>query len=440
MCSDERISEQWANLLQAAVDRRNASEPADREALEKLPRRLLESFNLVSKVSTLRRAKYEAHVDEYCDELVQTGRAKKYISNAKLYLKNTATACAWKALGDANREALKNHLESKQTGGTAARTLNNILSTHRAFFAWCVQLQRMDENPCDHIKRFDAASDRRRIRRALQPDDVSKLLAVAGTRELVYRLALASGLRRLELKRLQWGDVQLDGNRPCLTLRAEATKSKRADVLPLSADIARRLTEARPAHVQSKDPVFSRVPKFETWLADLGRAKLEYKVDGKLLGFHSLRATFFSELQRRGLSPQTVMALGRHRDYRLTWDSYTDKSFIDTFGAVQTLPTYEVTAECALALRTGTDNETVSKARESDAGTDRTKYVTNSDTKPLQIMRERANQPMMADVHSRTQKSAKLPRFQGKSRGKGKPFATQRELAGVGLEPTTSGL
>lgn len=444
LCSDERISEQWANLLQAAVDRRNASEPADRDALDKLPRRLLESFNLVSKVSTLRRAKFEIHVDEYADDLAKAGRAKMYVYNVRKYLKLTAAACGWKTVGDANREALKHHLESKQTAGAAARTLNNILSTHRAFFAWCVQLQRMDTNPSALIKRFDAVSDRRRTRRALQPDEVSKLLAVAGPRELVYRVALASGLRRLELKRLQWQDVQIDDKRPCLMLRAEATKSKRADVLPLSADIARRLRAGRPANAKPTDAVFRRVPKFDTWFADVERAGLTYRADGKILGFHSLRSTFISELQRSGHSQQVIMQLGRHTDFRLTCNTYTDKAFIDTFGAVQTLPTYEATAESAIALRTGTNNETVSKARESDAGTDRTKYVTKSDTKPLQIMRERANQPMMVDTRAGASRNSKQSKSHGKNRDSApinasmkKAGFTGQETGVLGIEPRT---
>ncbi len=400
-CTDKRVSESWKLLLQAAVDRRNADEPIDREAIDKLPRRLLESFKLVLKAATERRAGYEKHVDEYSDELASAGRSAMYVYNVRKYLKLTATDCGWKTLGDVNRDKLKQHLETKLSNGTSCRTLNNILSIHKAFFVWCNQLQRMDINPCDTIKRFDATATRRRIRRAAKPDEVARLLAIAGPRELVYRVALATGLRRLELRRLQWRDVQLGNNRPCLTLRAEATKSKRGDVLPLTSDIALRLQFARPADANPHDIVFRYVPSHDTWLADVKRAGLDYKAaDGTILGFHSLRATFISELQRAGLSPQVVMQLARHTDYRLTNSSYTDKRFIDVFAGVEVLPNYPVTPEMAVAIRTGTDNQTVSKARETDQMDSATKCATKKCSDALSVLPELASQTAMVGIHA----------------------------------------
>ncbi|MBI3834085.1 MAG: hypothetical protein HY287_07115 [Planctomycetes bacterium] len=58
------------------------------------------------------------------------------------------------------------------------------------------------------------------------------------------------------------------------------------------------------------------------------------------------------------------MRSGRHTDYRITDNSYTDMRLIDTFGAVRALPDYEPEAVQAVALRNGTDNMPVeSKAR-----------------------------------------------------------------------------
>ena len=86
------------------------------------------------------------------------------------------------------------------------------------------------------------------------------LLAVAGPRELFYRTALGTGLRRLELGRLTWGDLVLDEHRPHVALRTEATKSRRADIIPLSPALADRLRSARPAVFRPTDPVFVTIP------------------------------------------------------------------------------------------------------------------------------------------------------------------------------------
>jgi hypothetical protein len=192
-------------------------------------------------------------------------------------------------------------------------------------------------------------------------------LAIAGPRELLYRLALGTGLRRLELKRLQWRDVDLSNEaRPCLRLRVEATKSKRADVLPLTASLAARLRAARPADVAPTELVFrlgrtrTVIPKFATWTADLERAGINYKgADDTILGFHSLRVTYVTELQKAGLPPRTVMELARHTDFRLTAGTYTDMRLIDTFGAVANLPDYGPEAAEQVQLRTGTDDRPV---------------------------------------------------------------------------------
>jgi len=364
LCTDAGASESWAAMLQAAMDRKGAGEPPDPDAMKKLPRRLLESFGLVSELAGKRRGSYSENVEDYIRELETANRDRMYIRNVKRCLTNVGTACGWKRLADVNREALTAHLTQRKADGAAPRTMNNVISTVRAFGSWCVEAKRLDANPCDRVKRVDATADRRRIRRALTRAECSRLLAVAGPRELLYRFALGTGLRRRELKLLQWRDVDLtDPVLPCLRLRVEATKSKRADVLPLAPAIAARLRAKRGENAAPTEPVFrlgrtrTLIPKFATWLNDLERAGIVYRAaDRSILGIHSLRVTYVTELQRAGLPPRTVMQLARHTDFRLTAGTYTDMRLIDTFGAVQCLPTYDTEPTRQVALRTGTDD------------------------------------------------------------------------------------
>lgn len=238
-------------------------------------------------------------------ELRTFGRDGMYIGNAETTLRAAGQACGWKLLTDIDRNGLAAYLERRKTDGAAPRTLASIAATLRQFCRWAVRGQRLDRNPVADVVRIDQAGDRRRKRRALTPDEVGRLLRVAGPRELLYRLALGTGLRRRELQRLQWRAVDRDGPRPCLRLRPEATKSKRADVLPLGTRLARRLRAARPVNVAPTAPVFRSVPKFDPWKADLTKAGIDYgdEATGEIVGFHSLRVTFISELERSGVSP-----------------------------------------------------------------------------------------------------------------------------------------
>jgi len=141
------------------------------------------------------------------------------------------------------------------------------------------------------VRRLDEAPNRGLAvgnRLALTRDECLRLLGVAGRRELLYRVALGTGLRQRELKLLQWRDVDLtDPLRPCLRLRAEATKSRRADILPLASDLATRLRTIRPANVAPTEPVVRKgrtrtlIPKFSTWIDDLGHAAITYRGDDK---------------------------------------------------------------------------------------------------------------------------------------------------------------
>jgi len=418
LCTDKGAAEGWRVVLQAAVDRQIAGEPPDREALKKLPRRLLEALGLVSGLSAKRRATYAENVADYIEELTAAGRDAAYIRITKLYLTHVGDGCGWRRLTDIGRDAFVAYLHKRKADGTAPRTLNNITAHVKTFCAWAVRAQRLDENPIEHVGRVDETHDKRRKRRALMPDEVKRLLAVAGPRRVVYRVALATGLRRRELKRLQWRDVAIDETvRPCIELRAEATKSKRPDIIPLAPHLVALLRTARPDAYAGTDRVFKTVPDYTTWHADLRRAKIEPETDDGFALFHSLRMTFVSELERSGVSPRTIMQLARHTDYRLTGGTYTDVRVLDTFGAVGMLPDYadDRNAEANVALRTGTDDAPIR--------TDDVRHQIR-DQKPAKTLRYSAQQ-CTADSAETRLAHEKTPPIDDVS--------TPR----VGLEPTT---
>ena len=65
---------------------------------------------------------------------------------------------------------------------------------------------------------------------------------------------------------------------------------------------------------------------------------------------------------------RAIMALARHRDYRLTATVYTDVRVIDTFGASARLPEYDIGPEegTEQARRTGTDDSSARVCQEQD--------------------------------------------------------------------------
>lgn len=155
---------------------------------------------------------------------------------------------------------------------------------------------------------------------------------------MAYRLILNTKLRRDELKQLRWADVLLNAPMPCIQLRAETTKAKRADALPLRGDITALLQERRGT-AGDDESVARTLPSMESHKRYLGWAGIEYRDDrGRQADFHSLRHTYGSMLAKAGIAPRVAMSLMRHTDLRLTMNVYTDPRIFDLAGAVELLP------------------------------------------------------------------------------------------------------
>lgn len=213
--------------------------------------------------------------------------------------------------------------------------MNHYLDTANAFLNWCVTTGRLERNPIAHLARaelVEPTSDRRGAR----PDECRRLLKHAPPDGRIgYLTAMLTGLRRNELKCLRWSDICFDGDTPHIQLRAATTKSRRADTLPLSPELAQELQQLRPDECGPTDTVFRRVPKIDTYKIDLKKAGIDYEDDaGRRLDFHALRVTFGSMLAASGTTLRTAMELMRHTDAKLTTRIYTDPRLLNTAAAI----------------------------------------------------------------------------------------------------------
>lgn len=317
---------------------------ADKEATEQLAR---DKERLVGRIkaglATVEMDKlgtsFAEALDLYIADLKAQGRDSMYVYNCHKRLDKLASDCGWAtpALVRAGDFIRWRSANSPAKGG---RTLNQYLETLRTFLGWCVTNRFVEGAPLAGVGKADE-SDKRRRRRGLPAEWLARLLAAAPPyRRLVYLMAMKTGLRKDELRQLQWGDVTLTGPRPCILFRGTCNKARREDMVPLDDEVALALAAHKPKDAKASDRVFLEgMPKLATYQRDLDRAGIPYRDEqGRQADFHALRMSYNMLLAREGVSVRAAMALMRHVDIRLTTKAYQDLNLLDLHGEVNKLP------------------------------------------------------------------------------------------------------
>jgi integrase len=229
--------------------------------------------------------------------------------------------------------------------GKSARTANLLRQNALALAAWITAEGRANLSDFSaRIPCFDESRDRRLVRRALTTDELARLFDAAGERgrRLWYALAYYAGLRRGELRRATWGDVDLEHG----TIAIRNRKAGRVDVLPLHPDLVEELRAARPLLAPaalSTSRIFDVAVHHRTRAGDFARAGIpEIDADGRVADLHALRTTLGTNLARAGVPVQIAARAMRHADPRTTQKHYTALGLVDVADALSTLPASRV--------------------------------------------------------------------------------------------------
>lgn len=208
-------------------------------------------------------------------------------------------------------------------------TRNHYLKLLRAFGAWCVERGYLFENPTKGIVRLPIV----KVARVwLTQTQRGTFLTLARTKSPhhypMIATALYAGLRYGELKRLEWADVDFD--RDIIQVRPKADwapKSKKGRVVPLHPELKKilRAHKTRAAgSVCFTTPVNSiAVDPHQPYQTEprpqiLRRLFKAVGLEGKGLGFHTLRHSFASNLVQSGVSVYKVCDWLGHADVRTT--------------------------------------------------------------------------------------------------------------------------
>lgn len=236
-----------------------------------------------------------------------------------------------------------------------------------------VQDGRASESPLAHLTRMNAKVDRRHERRALEPNEMRRLLKVTLTaskrfgmegheRALLYRVAAETGLRAKELRSLKVSSFDFEA---CtVRVRCSYTKNRNKAEVSLRPDTTAELQSfftGRLPDVKAFGGTHKRLTTTTAQMlkADLADAGIVYVDDAGLYAdFHSLRHTTGSLLAASGVHPKVAQSIMRHGDINLTMSLYTHTLRGQESEAVKSLPDLSIPSKESLRA-TGTDGKVV---------------------------------------------------------------------------------
>lgn len=279
------------------------------------------------------------HIEDYLADLRSTGRTKEYVRQVSARLERLRRDLQWNSLTDMTPESFIGWRDGQKT---SPRTKNHFHDAVRGFANWLLDHERIETNRFLRVKRSQIPRGSRGNHRSLRDDEVRRLIAVAPPpRAAAYLLAVTTGLRHAELRRLAWPDVRLEARPPHIYLPGDSAKNKRSATLPLTAEAVAMLEDLSPGpHASGR--VFRRgMPSHHTFNADLQAAGIP-KTDhlGRSASFHTLRRTLVTMLHNAGVDRRTAMEINRHTSSHLTDIIYTDAEALPKSEAIRKLPSF----------------------------------------------------------------------------------------------------
>jgi len=265
------------------------------------------------------------HLADYIKHLSAKGNTKRHVRDVMASCRRTLDGIHATDLTQIAPESIEQYLLAGRTNGITVNghklpPLSVSWSNHQltyisGFCRWLVRTGRADRNPLANVSKLNDSADRRHDRAVLTDDQVSKLLQhVKGKpdRYWLYRLALETGLRANELRRLTVGDFDL-GESPGVRVDASYAKAKRTDDVPLSVATAKALAP----YIAGKHPAAAAlvVPAGTARMIrdDLAACKVDYTDEhGRKRDFHALRHTFLTRMGYNVESFADLQALARH--------------------------------------------------------------------------------------------------------------------------------
>ena len=220
------------------------------------------------------------------------------------------------AIGDVDAEAIEAYLARMRDEGKSKGTRNKHLAIFKVLLA---KAHEWGYTPANAAREVGTERVGRKQPRPYREEELALLLpSLEDRHRAIATVYLETGLRRGELMKLLWSDVDLEAR----TLTVRDPKNEDDRVIPLSSRSHEILVQRRREWESDRRRALTLDPKVYGALADirqvLDRAmtRLSFDPDRRawLHPIHSLRDTFITRLARQGVPLDRRMKLAGHRD------------------------------------------------------------------------------------------------------------------------------
>ncbi len=329
------------------------------------------------------RRPIKEHLENFLTDLAARDNSAQHVSETRYKCEAVIAHAKAKYISDLTAPAVQKAIAAirDNVGGESRglTTCNHYLTAIKGLTRWLTREAKViREDQLECLKKFNAETDRRHIRRVFTADEMTTLLvstrkrtdqshALDGeTRAVVYQLANGTGYRGSELRELTPASFQLtDLDNATVTAKAGCVKNRKLAVQPISRALAETLKAWLVGKAKGKF-VFQGLPKklCRMLKADLKAARaewlkaaeddkaehkrrqasdfLKYKnAEGEVIDFHAYRHTYITNVIDSGASVKVAQELARHSTPTLTIGRYGHTRIADLRAAVSALPTYE---------------------------------------------------------------------------------------------------
>ena len=278
-------------------------------------------------------------VEEYRNDLRAEKRKEDYVKTTCQQVMSPSEYCGWERVSDITAESFKSW-RARNPRESSPRTLNHYLVSLKSFLNWLVRHEKHERNQLGFVQALDASDDVRRKRRAFTDDEIVRFInAAPSERQIVYKAAFHTGIRREELFSLEWRDLLLTHNPPVALLRAETTKNSRAEHVCLHPELVAALTAYKPSDSKPADKVFVFMSRMTKFKQDLKAAGIVYKNEfNEYADFHSMRHTCNTRMAANGVPLAIRQKQMRHSDPKLTACVYLDDNVLPVGDHVNSQP------------------------------------------------------------------------------------------------------